>query len=134
MPVPFEFVVDGPVVSQQARRGGLRDRWRNKVRRAAQDQWKSDSLDPRPVSVAITYFFNRVDVDVDNIPKPILDALKGLVYRDDKQVSDLFCRKRNYRDVLRIPDPPADLFEYIREQQPVVHVIVDHAPSEEVTF
>ena len=33
------------------------------------------------LKVAITYyFFDFTPLDVDNIPKPILDALKGLVY------------------------------------------------------
>ena len=50
------------------------------------------------VMVTITYLYNRgsIDIDVDNIPKPILDALKGLVYSDDSQVTDLLCRKRRY--------------------------------------
>ncbi len=50
--------------------------------------------------VSITYFFDRVDFDVDNIPKPILDALKELVYVDDRQVTDLICRKRRHSDDL----------------------------------
>ena len=44
--------------------------------------------------MTITYFFENVDLDLDNIPKPILDALKGLVYNDDSQITDLICRKR----------------------------------------
>ena len=44
----------------------------------------------------VTYFFDDTPFDVDNIPKPILDALKGLVFRDDSQVYDLLCRKRNF--------------------------------------
>ncbi len=33
--------------------------------------------------VTITYVYDEVPLDVDNIPKPILDALKGLVFSDD---------------------------------------------------
>ena len=39
--------------------------------------------------------------DVDNIAKVVLDALNGLVYTDDKQVTDLRVRKR-YDTVERI--------------------------------
>ena len=39
--------------------------------------------------------------DVDNIAKVVLDALNGLVYVDDKQVTDLRVRKR-YATVERI--------------------------------
>ena len=45
--------------------------------------------------MTITYFHGSDPLDVDNIPKPILDALKGLVYSDDSHVSDLLCRKRD---------------------------------------
>ena len=39
--------------------------------------------------------------DVDNIAKAVLDALNGLVYVDDKQITDLRVRKR-YATVERI--------------------------------
>ena len=134
MPVPFEFVVDGPAVSQQARRTELRERWKQDVQRAARDRWNADPPADGPVSVTITYFFDRGDVDVDNIPKPILDALTGLAYSDDAQVSDLLCRKRQFGDDLLVWNPSADLQEYLRESKQVVHIQVDHALSREVTF
>ena len=45
----------------------------------------------------ITYFSRSAPdkFDVDNTSKPILDALKGLVYTDDFQVTDLVFRKRD---------------------------------------
>ena len=51
-----------------------------------------------PVAVTITYFYNTTPLDVDNIPKPILDGLKGMVYQDDDQVFDMLCRKRDLND------------------------------------
>ena len=49
--------------------------------------------------VVLTYYFKdesrSESLDVDNIPKPILDALSGLVYADDRQITDLVCRKRD---------------------------------------
>ena len=59
--------------------------------------------------VTITYFYDRVSLDVDNIPKPILDALKGLGYLDDEQVTDIICRKRNLNTELRIENPSSVL-------------------------
>jgi crossover junction endodeoxyribonuclease RusA len=41
-------------------------------------------------------------MDIDNLPKPILDALKGLVYLDDTQITDVVCRKRNLHSDLRV--------------------------------
>jgi hypothetical protein len=46
------------------------------------------------VSVLIIYFyFGETSLDVDNIGKSMLDALKGLILRDDRQVSELILRK-----------------------------------------
>ena len=64
----------GQRCSQQARRTELRETWKRRVQDAARDRWDTESPETGPVSVTITYFFDRVDIDVDNIPKPILDA------------------------------------------------------------
>lgn len=55
-----------------------------------------------PVMLSITYFFTDKQMDVDNIPKPISDALNGLAYFDDEQITDIICRKRYLGDDLRI--------------------------------
>ena len=39
--------------------------------------------------IAITHFYGGASMDVDNIPKPVLDALEGLVYVDDEQLTDM---------------------------------------------
>jgi Holliday junction resolvase RusA-like endonuclease len=100
MPLPLEFAILGPPVSQQARRRDRVRAWIQQVRQRAAAYWGSELPSTEPVMVSITYFFDGVDFDVDNIPKPILDALKGLVYVDDRQVTDLICRKRRHSDDL----------------------------------
>ena len=59
--------------------------------------------------------------------------MKDLVYSDDTQVSDLICRKRNYRDNLLFQNLVA-LLPYIRKSEQVAHVIVTQADNREVTF
>ena len=39
---------------------------------------------------------------MDNIVKPILDSLKGLVYQDDSQITDLISRRRPLAGLFRI--------------------------------
>lgn len=54
------------------------------------------------VIITITLRKERIfDVDVDNISKTVLDALKGYLYDDDSQVSKLFCHKEVH--ALNIP-------------------------------
>ena len=82
--------------------------------------------------VIITYLYKGTSLDVDNLPKPILDALKGLVYSDDAQVSDLVCRKRDLNGDLRIQNPSSVLLQTLGHSEQFLHIAVDNAPSQEV--
>ena len=84
------------------------------------------------VMVTITYFFEGASLDVDNMPKPILDGLNGLVYSDDSQVTDLLCRKRPSDGDLGI-DNFSTLFRATQElSEEFVHVNVYDAQNREV--
>ena len=82
--------------------------------------------------VIITYLYEGVSLDVDNISKPILDALKGLVYSDDAQVSDLLCRKRDLNGDLRIQNPSSVLLKTLEHSEQFLHITVDSALNQEV--
>lgn len=82
--------------------------------------------------VTITYFYDSVSMDVDNIPKPILDALKGFVYVDDDQVTDILCRKRNLNSNFRIENLSAVLAEGLIRGNEFLYITVEDAPSQEV--
>ena len=133
MALPFEFVIDGPPVSQQARRREKVRRWKNEVRKAAAQHWPVGELPvAEPVMLTITYFYEDVLMDVDNIPKPISDALKGLVYADDEQVTDVLCRKRNRNTVIRVKSPSSVLTDRLRRGKEFLYIGVDKAPDQEV--
>ena len=87
--------------------------------------------------MTITYIYDSVDgasLDVDNIPKPILDALKGLVYLDDAQVTDLLCRKRELYGNLRIQNAIPLLLESLASAQGILHIAVAQSLDQEVTL
>lgn len=129
MTLPFEFALDGPPASQQTRRRSLVRRWTQNVHSTAARHW--DGLPPiaGPVMVNILYIFDSTPMDVDNIPKPILDALKGLVYSDDSQVTDLICRKRHWDRALRTATPSPAFDEFLRNHNEFIYVRVSEAPS-----
>ena len=134
MPIPFEFVIDGLPVSQQARRRSRVRNWTRVVQGAAKQDWDTEPPFAGEVMVSITCFFEDASLfDLDNIPKPILDALKGLVYSDDKQVSDLLCRKRGLNEDLRIQNPSSLLLETLGHSQQFLHIAVANALSQEVS-
>ena len=132
MPIPFEIVLFGPPVSQQARRRRRVREWTSEVRRIARAHWGAEAPFDGDVTVTITYFFEGASLDVDNIPKPILDALKDVVYSDDSKVTDLLCRKRDLNGDLRIPQPSALLVETLSRSEQFLHIIVVHASNQEV--
>ena len=130
----LEFVIEGPPVSQQARRKPLREQWMQDVRSAAERVWEEGGPVSEPVSVVVTSFFDSSPLDADNVPKPILDALIGLIYFDDSQVIDLLCRKRELSEGLQVRNPSPDLLESIRKFGQCLHISVSSALSQEVSF
>jgi crossover junction endodeoxyribonuclease RusA len=133
--LPFEFVIDGPPVSQQARRRERVRQWRDTVRRSAEQHWPTEELPVTgPIMLTIMYFYDGVAMDLDNLPKPILDALKGLVYLDDDRITDIVCRKRNRNSDLRLENPSSLLSEGFRRGNEFLYVVVGEAPDQEVIY
>lgn len=121
-------------MSQQARRRNRVRAWTRAVRSAAGQDWNADAPVVGSVAVTITYFYDKDPLDVDNIPKPILDALKGLVYSDDSQVFDLLCRKRALREEPGIENASPALLKFLGDVEPVLHIAVTEAVTEEVVL
>ena len=82
--------------------------------------------------VTIICFHSHGRFDVDNILKPILDAMSELIFVDDEQITDLLCRKRILNDDLEVQNPSTLLNEALDRSGPFVHVIVEDAPDQEV--
>ena len=82
--------------------------------------------------VVITYYFKGGSLDVDNMPKPVLDAMNGLVYSDDRQITDLVCRKRDRNRDLQFENPSSVLLETLGRSEQFLHITVANARSLEV--
>ena len=135
MGLPFEFFVLGRPVSQQARRRGLVRDWVARVRGEAERHWNDgDAPHGGPAMVTLTYFYDDSPMDVDNIPKPVLDALIGLVYHDDSQVTDILCRKRMLDPALEMPNKSPTLNLALRHETSFLHVVIEEAQDKEVIY
>ena len=85
--------------------------------------------------LTIMYFYESApSIDIDNIPKPISDALKGLVFLDDEQLTDVLCRKRNLNSSLRIENPSSILAEGFSRGSQFLYILVEEAPNQEVIY
>jgi crossover junction endodeoxyribonuclease RusA len=84
----LEFTVDGPPVSYQTRDRANLQLWKQAVRYEAAKNWNRLALTDRLKFTVINFYEGeKPPLDDDNMVKPIRDALSGLVYRDDSQIS-----------------------------------------------
>jgi len=86
------------------------------------------------VAILIIYFYQgETTLDVDNIAKSLLDGLKGVLFRDDQQVSEILIRKSRFSVGLSLTGASLYLLDAIeRMSQAVsdfVYVRADPAPD-----
>jgi crossover junction endodeoxyribonuclease RusA len=94
MPI-VELIVPGTPISLGASPRS-KNMWRAKVAAAAQSALPiSHVLVADPVRATVMYFYVRTDLDLDNILKPILDSMNGIVYVDDSQIVNIMAAKRD---------------------------------------
>jgi Holliday junction resolvase RusA-like endonuclease len=90
---PIEFVIPQRPVSQQARRRERVREWQQFVAAHARGSLSSShELATGPVALRLLYLYDEVALDVDNILKPIHDALIGVILEDDSVVTDVEIR------------------------------------------
>lgn len=84
----IEFVVRGTPRSQQAK---FKGKWQQQVRDAVP---AGVEILPGSLRLRIDFFFKgSTQLDIDNIIKPIQDALESITYDDDRAIVDVCTRK-----------------------------------------
>ena len=92
---PFEFVVEGTAVSLQAKRPQSIAQWKSEIVEASraalpEGHFATDA----PLAVTLFYFpAAEMQGDVDNIVKPILDAMDRHIYMNDRQIQRILVQK-----------------------------------------
>ncbi|UXE63932.1 MAG: RusA family crossover junction endodeoxyribonuclease [Woronichinia naegeliana WA131] len=103
------------------------------VRQEAEKYWLSEQKATTGfVMLQVTYFYDAIAIDVDNIVKPIQDAIIGLAYVDDDQITDVLVRKRNLSSNFRIENMTSTLAEGFSRGNEFLHIVVTDAPDQEV--
>jgi Holliday junction resolvase RusA-like endonuclease len=128
---PFEFFVEGPPLSQQTRYPARLRNWKAYVRSEAARLWSVRTPYEGPLKLTLVYYHEResVLIDHDNMVKPIQDALSGLVYRNDRQITDAQTRKTNIDGRFRVRHlSPAYARAFAAGKQ-FVYIRIEEAPS-----
>src|SRR5581483_304536 len=128
---PVEFKIEATPLSLQAK-SRSKEQWKQQVREASkvavgQSTWATSS----PVFVTIYYFPDgRMQGDVDNIVKNILDGMKTCVYLDDRQVQRVLVQKfESEAGVFAFDNPTPALSEAADTEPTVVYIRVDNDSS-----
>ncbi len=95
------FVIKDRPVSVQAS-GASRTAWKTKVAAIAGPKCAAP-IDHNNLRITITFYYNTLpDFDTDNMSKPICDALIGIAYIDDNQLSERTARRKDINGSYRI--------------------------------
>ncbi len=128
--LPFEFVVTGSPISLQTNNRALLQSWKTKVRQAAISRLPVGTVPTiESVQIIIIHYYAASPPDIDNIAKPILDALNLLVYIDDKQITDLTLRRRSLRNLSKTQNLPDVVAEALAKSEPFIYVKIDTSPN-----
>jgi hypothetical protein len=126
---PLEFFVGGTPISLQAGTAS-KERWKATVKKIALERARATDevgwLDRRPLSVTICYFpVAPMEGDIDNIVKPIMDALLTIAYIDDRDVERIIAQKFEPDVEWGFANPSEQLSAALDTAPPVVYVRVD---------
>lgn len=129
--LPVEFVVFGVPASAQSGNKARKQAWMDDVRAAAQVIWTDPPLDTK-VKVTITHYQRGGTLpDVDNMAKPILDAITGTIWVDDRQVDSATPGRVSLDGMYRIAGLSMVLAEGFSRDEPFVHVRIEDFTDQE---
>ena len=129
MTLPFEFTVEGPPVSLQGN-PTRRAAWKSKVAAAATAAMPiGASLVTEDVELSVIYYHESATLDMDNMVKPIQDALIGIVYSDDSCVSDVSARRRSLYGSFKVRGLSVTLAMGFTTGIEFLHISVTAAPD-----
>jgi crossover junction endodeoxyribonuclease RusA len=126
-----EFVVIGGVpISAQSSNKIREQAWMDEVKSAAQGSWVDPPIDGE-VAVFVTYFHPGAwKLDLDNMAKPIIDAITGVVWVDDKQLVDLHPARRDLDGRYKVSGISMVVAEGFASGEPFVHVKITTPPDQ----
>jgi crossover junction endodeoxyribonuclease RusA len=132
---PIEFVVEGTPVSFQAARAASKSQWKARVKDASRSALPDGHMASEGKISATLFYFpsSPMHGDIDNIVKPILDALSRHVYMDDAQIERIVIQKFEPGAVFAFGSPSDVLQTALSGRKPLLYVRLSDDPFEELT-
>lgn len=126
----LEFTIEGPPVSHQTHdRANLR-LWKEMVRSKAAEQWAGPPFAGAVKFVLMNFHEGpQAPLDDDNLVKPIRDALNGLVYVDDRQITQAEHAQTSIDGFFQIRGVSRTVLEGFHTGKEFVYVRIEEAPK-----
>lgn len=123
--LPIEFFLSGVPASLSGSRRGI-DAWKTRVETAARTALiDGHQLISKPLALEIVLLLDAdMQGDIDNVVKPIQDAMNRVVYDDDHQIEQLTVVKFLSTRPLSISNPSSKLEEAMAQERPLVYIKV----------
>ncbi|EJG0692312.1 RusA family crossover junction endodeoxyribonuclease [Vibrio parahaemolyticus] len=94
----------------------------------ASSNWTQPAIpDGTDLRLTLVYICDDAPADIDNIIKPIQDAMVGVIYEDDIQISDVDSHRRYLSDTIVVTDLPQILANAVGVGDEAVYVKVSNA-------
>ncbi len=83
----YNFILKNRPLSYNSCKGTKKDNYRNVIQNALVSYNPEHTLMTGEIYATIYYFFNKnLNLDTDNLSKPVWDSLNDFLYNDDQQI------------------------------------------------
>ncbi len=127
----YTIIVNGRPASHNAA-SQKKNKWKARVQAAAKRVFKTPLKD-EDVRVAVTFYCDRTirgRLDADNASKPICDALQGIVYTNDRQVSARHAHQRDISETFRVKGADLAILKAVQRGKEFVCIKIDNEGSD----
>ena len=131
-PRVLDVCVHGQALSAQTATLRALEAWKAPVRFACLAARRlNEPLSDASVALRVTFYREPALGDLDNLLKPIVDALQGIAYHNDRQISDLSGRRRDIDQSFKVRYMSPVLAMAFSDGRQFVHIEVWRDPDQE---
>ena len=128
----LELIIKGTPVSAQTRSRPNLQAWKQNVSQQARNQLPANfTIKTDELKVTYVYYHMGTSLDVDNFVKPIQDAMNGVVYHDDSQITDIQSLLRDVTKSFKVQGMSIKLAEGFSFGNDFIYIRVEDAPDHE---
>lgn len=124
MTVVFELLLPRRPVSHQSKNKINKKAWQDYIYGRAFSIWKQNPISKGSLKFTVVYLCESDPCDINNVIKPIQDALNSLVYADDSLIWDVTGHMRLLSGLIDTANLPVQLSDAIAQGIECVYIRV----------